>query len=109
MKKTKKTRGIVELKSRYGFFFTLHWIIGIVIFFAVPLIQSIVFSFSEIEIKGGGFNVDWVGLEIIKNTGSKEITFYNEYDDEELSTDPYISLQNAKRWENTLRPLLKAS
>jgi len=53
--------------------------------------------------------LDWVGLEIIKNTGSKEITFYNEYDDEELSTDPYISLQNAKRWENTLRPLLKAS
>ncbi|MCG2430567.1 hypothetical protein [Aequorivita xiaoshiensis] len=53
--------------------------------------------------------LDWVGLEIINNTGNKEITFYNEYDDEELSTDPYISLQNAKRWENTLRQLLKAS
>ena len=66
MKKTKKTRGIVELKSRYGFFFTLHWIIGIVIFFAVPLIQSIIFSFSEIEIKGGGFNVEWIGLENYK-------------------------------------------
>ena len=46
MKKTKKTRGLVELKSRYGFFFTLHWIIGIVIFFAVPLIQSIIFSLT---------------------------------------------------------------
>lgn len=66
MKKIKKTRGIVELKSRYGFFFTLHWIIGIVIFFAVPLIQSIVFAFSEIEIKGGGFNVEWVGLKNFK-------------------------------------------
>ena len=66
MKKTKKTRGIVELKSRYGFFFTLHWIIGIVIFFALPHIQSIVFAFSEIEIKGGGFNVEWVGLKNFK-------------------------------------------
>ena len=77
MKKTKKTRGIVELKSRYGFFFTLHWIIGIVIFFAVPLIQSIVFSFSEIEIKGGGFNVDWVGLENYKKILFTDVNYEN--------------------------------
>ncbi len=66
MKKSKKNRGIVELKSRYGFFFTLHWIIGIVIFFALPLVQSIVFSFSEIEVVGGGINIDLVGLENFK-------------------------------------------
>jgi ABC-type sugar transport system permease subunit len=77
MKKTKKTRGIVELKSRYGFFFTLHWIIGIVIFFAVPLIQSIVFSFSEIEIKGGGFNVEWVGLENYKKILFTDVNYEN--------------------------------
>ena len=62
MKKSKKNRGIVELKSRYGFFFTLHWIIGIVIFFAVPLIQSIIFSFSEIEVVAGGVDVKLKGL-----------------------------------------------
>ena len=62
MKKPKKNRGILELKSRYGYMFTLHWIIGIVIFFALPLIQSIVFSFSEIEIVNGGINVDIIGL-----------------------------------------------
>ena len=66
MKKQKRNRGIVELKSRYGYMFTTHWIIGIVIFFALPLIQSIIFSFSEIEIIGGGINVHFKGIENYK-------------------------------------------
>jgi len=61
------------------------------------------------SIKQNDKTLDWVGLEIVDNTGKKEITFYNEYDDEELSKDPYVCLQDAKRWETTLRPLLKAS
>lgn len=62
MKKPKKNRGILELKSRYGYLFTLHWIIGIVIFFAMPLIQSIIFSFSEIEVFSGGIDINFTGL-----------------------------------------------
>ena len=63
MNKKKRNRGIVELKSRYGYMFTTHWIIGIVIFFALPLIQSVIFSFSEIEIVGGGIDVHLKGIE----------------------------------------------
>lgn len=66
MKNKKKNRGIIELKSRYGYLFTTHWIIGIVIFFALPLIQSVVFSFSNIEIVGGGINIDLIGLDNYK-------------------------------------------
>lgn len=66
MKKIKKNRGIVELKSRYGYLFTTHWIIGIAIFFALPLIQSIVFSFSNIEIVGGGIKTSFTGIENYK-------------------------------------------
>ena len=66
MKKAKKNRGIVELKSRYGYLFTTHWIIGIVIFFALPLIQSVIFSFSNIEIVGGGINTSFTGIENYK-------------------------------------------
>lgn len=61
------------------------------------------------SIKQTDKTLDWVGLEIIEKTGKKEITFYNEYDEEELSRDPFVCLQEAKRWEETLRPLLKAS
>lgn len=53
--------------------------------------------------------LDWVGLEIVEKTGKSEIPFYNEHDENELATDAFVCLQNAKRWENTVRPLLKAS
>lgn len=53
--------------------------------------------------------LDWVGLEIVETTGKSEIPFYNEHDENELATDAFVCLQNAKRWENTVRPLLKAS
>lgn len=53
--------------------------------------------------------LDWVGLEIVEKSGRFEIPFYNEHDENELSMDPYACLQDAKRWENTLKPLLKAS
>ncbi|MBO5200592.1 MAG: sugar ABC transporter permease [Clostridia bacterium] len=66
MKKAKKNRGINELKSRYGYLFTTHWIIGIVIFFALPLIQSVVFSFSDIKIVSDGIKLNFVGIENYK-------------------------------------------
>lgn len=66
MKKTKKNRGIVELKSRYGYLFTTHWIIGILVFFALPLIQSVIFSFSNIEIVDGGISIDLIGMDNYK-------------------------------------------
>ena len=66
MKKIKKNRGINELKSRYGYMFTTHWIIGIAIFFAFPLIQSVLFAFSDIEIVAGGIDRTFIGFENFK-------------------------------------------
>ncbi|MCG2417609.1 hypothetical protein K8089_01145 [Aequorivita sp. F47161] len=53
--------------------------------------------------------LDWVGLEFVAKTGRFEIPFYIETNDEEFTKDPYVCLQDAKRWEITLKPLLKAS
>lgn len=53
--------------------------------------------------------LDWVGLEFVEKTGRREIPFYIESNDEEYTRDPFVCLQDAKRWESTLRPLLKAS
>lgn len=59
----KKARGIEELKSRYGFMFILPWIIGLIMFFFVPLIQSIIYSFSNVVTTSDGVKSTWVGLE----------------------------------------------
>lgn len=54
MAKRKKMRGIEEIKSRYGYRFVTPWVIGILLFFIVPLIQSVLFSFSNVSVGENG-------------------------------------------------------
>lgn len=61
--KQKKIRGIESLKSKYGFMFVLPWLIGSIIFFAVPLLQSFLYSFSNVTVEQGGMSLKFVGLE----------------------------------------------
>ena len=51
MKTAKKHRGIEKLKSKYGFFFTLPWLIGVAFFFFSPLLPSVLYTFSDVSIK----------------------------------------------------------
>lgn len=59
----KRNRGIEELKSRYGLMFILPWIIGLIVFFFIPIIQSIIYSFCSVVITSDGVKTTWVGLE----------------------------------------------
>lgn len=61
--KLKKARGIEELKSRYGLMFILPWIIGLIIFFFIPIIQSIIYAFCSVIVTSDGVKTTWVGLE----------------------------------------------
>ncbi len=61
------------------------------------------------SIKQSAKTLDWVGLELVDNTGRVEIPFYIEINDEEFTKDPFVCLQDAKRWESALKPLLRAS
>ncbi|MBO4733737.1 MAG: sugar ABC transporter permease [Clostridia bacterium] len=63
MKANKKAKGIESLRRRYGYSFVAHWIFGLIVFFAVPLIYSIIYSFSDIEIGDGGFVLTFAGLK----------------------------------------------
>lgn len=53
--------------------------------------------------------LDWVGLELVEKNGKREIPFYIETDETGLSRDPLVCLQDAKRWEEKITLLLKAS
>lgn len=61
--KLKKGRGIEELKSRYGLMFVLPWIIGLIMFFFIPIGQSLIYSFSSVAVGSNGVETQWVGLE----------------------------------------------
>ncbi len=63
LKRRKKHKSIEALKSTYGRMFVLHWEIGLLVFFLVPIFKSLYFSFCDISFSGGEFQYDFVGLK----------------------------------------------
>ncbi len=58
----KKPKGIERLRSHYGRMFVLSWVIGLVLFFFVPIFTSIKYSFSTVTITAQGIQTVWAGL-----------------------------------------------
>ncbi len=59
----KKLKGINKIKSSYGYLFTSPWIIGFIVFFAIPVFQSLWYSFSEISLSVEGIKANFVGTK----------------------------------------------
>lgn len=60
--KKKKVRGIEQLNRRYGRLFVLPWVIGMVVFYIIPLVQSFLFSICDVNIYDGGIDLEYVGF-----------------------------------------------
>lgn len=60
----KKLRiGLVTRRELKGYIFLIPWLIGVVFFFAVPLVQSAWYSFHEVRITSQGLKMSWIGWE----------------------------------------------
>lgn len=66
LKKQKKMRGIEEVKSRYGYKFISLWLVGQLLFFIVPILKSLQYSFSEVDLTSGKVETTFCGLEHYK-------------------------------------------
>lgn len=78
----KKKRASIEARlGRSGFLFTLPWIIGFICFFLIPLVQSIMFSFSEVNIGVGKFNLNFIGFENFKYIFKMDPDYFTNYKD----------------------------
>ncbi len=88
--KNKKPKGTESLKRRNGQLFVLPWTIGFVLFFLVPLLQSLRYSFSSVKLDFGKTETKFVGLEnyrmllfedpdFINNLGESLITFISSF------------------------------
>lgn len=69
----KKQKGIEQLRSKYGLRFISPWIVGLVLFFILPIAQSIFYSFCNLSMGDGGILSSFIGF-----------TNYNEI----LNVDP---------------------
>lgn len=64
--KKKKYRSIEDIKSRYGYMFISGWLIGFVVFFAIPVAQSIWFSLSDVTLGNNGVVTKYIGFSHYK-------------------------------------------
>ena len=65
-KKTLAGKGIEAIKERYGWICVSPWVVGLIIFFIVPIFQSIFYTFCNVKLVAGGMKTTWVGLANIK-------------------------------------------
>ena len=66
-----------------GFFYTLPWILGFIMFFAVPIVNTIIWSFSNVGVKETG------GMELSPNGVMNYISLFTE----QVTTDKQTFLQ----------------
>jgi len=50
-------------KAFWGFMYVLPWLLGFVFFFLIPLITSLQYSFSKVEVNSQGLGVQLIGLK----------------------------------------------
>lgn len=62
-KKSLHARGIETIKERYGWICVSPWVVGLIIFFIIPIFQSFIYTFCRVSLVAGGLKTEWVGLE----------------------------------------------
>ncbi len=75
-KKRKGPRISYESKQAFsGFMFVLPWFLGFLMFFAIPCLRSLQFSFSKVSVFEQ-FKCTWIGLANYKEVLASEATFF---------------------------------
>ena len=75
--RNKRHAGVERLKSRYGLMFVTPFIIGLLLFFVFPLINSVQYMFSRISFEPGNTVITWTGLKNIKYVLFEDPYFIN--------------------------------
>lgn len=74
MKNRKKMKYKTKRKLN-GFLYTLPWIIGFIMFFAVPIINTTIYSFSEVGVRDtGGMELNFNGVQNYISLFTEQVT-----------------------------------
>lgn len=73
--RTKKLIPYSTIRDINGFIFILPWLLGFVIFFAVPIKNTILYSFNKVDVgDGGGIVLKFTGIQNYIDLFTKEVT-----------------------------------
>ena len=71
----KKRFGLVARREMKGYVFLLPWLIGFVCFFAVPLVQSFIYSLSNVKMTAAGRKMSYTGFDNFKYLFNEDTVF----------------------------------
>lgn len=78
-KKTRRKKlSYASKKSLYGYGFIGLWLLGTIIFFLIPLVKSLWYSFNEVSIDTGSMITEWAGFDKYKGVLTSD-PYYTEY------------------------------
>lgn len=75
MKINKKKMSLRQKSSLYGYLFIAPWLLGIILFVAVPFVQSFRFSFHNVKMLPTGRTMEFVGLQHFQDIWFKDMYF----------------------------------
>jgi ABC-type sugar transport system permease subunit len=73
MNKVKLT--LDQQKGRMGLLFVAPWVVGFLLLFAMPMIESLRYSISQLEMTPSGIQLDFIGLDNFRNAFLQHATF----------------------------------
>src|SRR5690625_750671 len=87
-----KNMSLQERKGLWGWVFIAPWIIGFTILFAVPLVQSLIYSFSELSLSTTGMQLEFLGISNYVDALTKNVDFNRTLIDLMLDMLVYIQI-----------------
>lgn len=73
--KKKKALSLSARRNLTGVLFVLPWIIGFIVFFACPLVQSVMYSLNSVVFTAKGRNLNFVGVGNYRDIFTKDAYF----------------------------------
>ncbi len=61
--KRKAAAALSTKQARAGYWFILPWVVGVVYLFLIPVITSLIYSFSDVNVRAGGIKLDFAGID----------------------------------------------
>lgn len=77
-KKRKKPSSFYRRQDMWGVIMMTPWLVGTVLFFLIPLIRVVIFSFNDITLDLGAIHQNWAGLQNYIYVLRTHATFYSE-------------------------------
>lgn len=71
-----RTRSTLEKRNeRIGYLFILPWIIGFLVFFLSPIVNSLLYAFQDVSVRTGGLNRPFVGWQFFRRALMEDDAF----------------------------------